>query len=115
MGENKDKFTVMNINGQPQKVLCEEDYRKKLLIVCRTLGCEQEFRQWCDKYDRLLRNCRNPSEIAAIQATGIQALSDLIDNGYVGVDGAVVIRDKDGNAKVLVDDTKTKRHGGLII
>jgi hypothetical protein len=111
-----DNFTYMNINGRTERVLCEDDYRKKLLIVARSIGCEREWLQMLDKYDRLLRNARNESEVRAIQAIGIRELSDLLDNGYVGLDGSVLFHDPHQNkTTTIVDDSKVKRHAGIIL
>lgn len=112
----KDRFTMMTINGRQERVLCEEDYRKKLLIVARTLGCEKDWLICLDKYDRLLRNCHNQSEVQAIQAIGIKELSDILDTGYVGVGGEVfIVNQKENKQSTIIDDTKTRRDGGIII
>lgn len=106
-----DSYTVKVIEGQPQKVLDEADYRKKIMIVARTIGCDKEMRILFDKYDRLLRSCTNKSEMKSIQTMGIKEISDLLDNGYVGADGRVIVHHEDESI-VLVDGYKSKRDAG---
>jgi hypothetical protein len=113
-----DHYTIKNINGRPEKVLDEADYRKKLIIVARTMGCLEDLLFLFDKYDRLLRTCRNDSEVEAIQVMGIKEISDLIDNGYMGYEGKLTLHQKtaDGEEKniILVDDYKSKKDAGII-
>lgn len=107
-----DHYTTKIIEGKPQRVLDEVDYRKKLFVVARTIGCDIQLRALFDKYDRLLLNCTNKSERKTIQTMGIKEISDLLDNGYVGAGGSVVIHHEDESI-VLVDDYKSKRDAGI--
>jgi len=109
MAARGDHFTWKNINGKMEKVLDESDYRRKLQTMARTIGCEKEFLIWQDKYDRLLRTCKNKSEMKAIQAMGVKELSDLLDNGHVGTGGDIHIYDEDEQKMIiLVDDYKDR-------
>ena len=111
-----DHYRILDINGRPEKVLDEADYRKKLVIVARTMGCLPELLQLFDKYDRLLRTCRNDKEVEAIQVMGIKEISDLLDNGYMGYQGKLTLHQTvDGEEKniILVDDYKSKRDAGI--
>jgi hypothetical protein len=111
-----DHYTIKNINGLPEKVLDEADYRKKLVIVARTMGCLPELLQLFDKYDRLLRTCTNDDEVQAMQVMGIKEISDLIDNGYMGYEGKLTLHQKTTDSEktiILVDDYKSKRDAGI--
>lgn len=55
------------------------------------LGCEKELLQIFDKYDRLLRNCRNDEERKHIGSLGVIEVHKLLDNGDVGVGGSLTI------------------------
>lgn len=109
MSAKGDRFTWKKIGGKTEKVLDEECYRTKLQTMARTIGCEREYLIWEDKYDRLLRNCKNRSEYKAIQAMGVKELSDLLDNGHVGVGGDLHIYDEEEHKMIiLVDDYKDR-------
>jgi hypothetical protein len=110
--EKGDRFTNRVVEGQMQKVLDEDIYRKKIVIVARTMGCLPQALQIFAKYDGLLQNCTNKSERQAIQTMGIKAMSDLLDGGYVGANGKVVVI-HDDESIVLVDDYKSKRDAGF--
>ncbi len=109
MSARGDRFTWKNVNGKLEKVLDETSYRVKLQTMARTIGCEKEYLIWQDKYDRLLRTCKNKSEYKAIQAMGVKELSDLLDNGNVGVGGDLHIYDEEEHKIItLVDDRGNK-------
>lgn len=98
----KVRTKKMLIDGVQEKVVIEDDYRKNLILTARNMGCEPELRQIFDRYDTLLRNCSNEKEAKAISCLGIKAVSDLLDNGYLGVgnvlrtaDGQIIVESKD--------------------
>lgn len=88
---------VKVINGEKVQVEDEKTYRQKLLTMARTLGCEMELKQIFNRYDGLMKNCKNEQERKAIAAMGVQELSNLLDNGYLGKGGIVTV----GGTKVV--------------
>lgn len=102
-----DRYTWKTVEGRLEKVLEEVDYRKKILLVANTLGCKIEMQALFDKWDGLLKTCKNASEIRAMQIMGIKEISDLLDNGYMGVSGSLIVHN-DNESIVLIDDYKTK-------
>jgi hypothetical protein len=91
-------------NGEKVQVLDEQTSRKNWLVMARTLGCEAELRQIFTRYDNLLQNCRNPQERQAIAAMGIIEVSNLLDNGYLGIGGDLTV------GGVKVKDSKDKKN-----
>lgn len=99
--ECQRKVQLKNIKDKniPQiKIKDEQTYRKSLLAEAQILGCEKELLQIFDKYDRLLRSCRNDEERKHIGSLGVIEVHKLLDNGNVGqggsltIDGEVVIK-----------------------
>jgi hypothetical protein len=92
------------VNGQRAEVSNEAESRNITLALARTLGCEMELRQIFSRYDTLLKNCRNLQERKAISAMGVQEISNLLDNQYLGkggsvtVGGQVIVESKDGKS-----------------
>jgi hypothetical protein len=106
-----DHYYWKQIEGREEKVLAESDYRKKILLVARTMGCGIEMQSLFDKYDNLLSRCTNKSERKSIQTMGIKEISDLLDNGYMGANGNLIVH-HDDESIVLVDEYKSIRDAG---
>lgn len=101
MGKNQKQRMVPNINGNLVPLVEEPEYRKRLLQEARFKGCEIELRMIFDKYDRILRNCKNAQEAKDIGALGVMEVSNLLDSKDVGQGGTLVI-----DGKIAIDGRK---------
>jgi len=94
----------IDINGnlvmerEAVKMTDEKTYRTRLLAEAKYKGCEKELQQIFNKYDSLLRNCSNAKEREQIGMLGVLAVSKLIDNGYVGEGGSLIV-----NGQLVID------------
>jgi len=64
------------------KVLTEQETRKKLLKLAKTVGCDHELKQIWKKYDYLLQKCTNEIEHKQMSIMGnveIHKLFNFID------------------------------------
>jgi hypothetical protein len=90
----------MKINGADpanisNRVLSEQETRRRILGRARELGCEQDMKTILNKYDRLLRNCTNEQERKAIAQLGVYDMYALLDKGgELYVDGQLVYKDE---------------------
>jgi len=79
----------MRLKQPRQKIIQEDQSRKALFAVATRMGCQVELAQIFDRYDRLLRNCANQTEIDHISLLGIAEVNKLMGfakNAY-SVDG----------------------------
>lgn len=53
-----------------EKPLTEAETREKLFAEARRLGCYMELRQILERYDRMLKNCKDQSERKQISVMG---------------------------------------------
>lgn len=81
---------------EKDKVLSEEVSRKNIYANAKRLGIYNEMKQIFDKYDKLLRLCKNEKERSDIQKLGVYEIhmllggvGDLYTGGKV-VDGKVI-------------------------
>lgn len=103
--QNKaETYKTKLASGETIQAVVESDYRLQLRNVAHHLGCETELLQIFDKFDGLLRNCKNAQEAKAISTLGVIEVSKLLDNGNIGIGGSVTV---DGNV-VLEDKNKDK-------
>lgn len=85
------------INKSGVKMTDEKTYRTKLMAEANHKGCGKELKQLFDKFDALLRNCTNAKEREQIGMLGVLEVSKLIDGGYVGKGGSLVV-----NGQVII-------------
>jgi len=79
------------------KIMSEFETRKNLMTWATANGCHGDLLQIFQKYDNLLKNCKNEQERQQISTMGSAALYTWIgaQNGLV-VDGKIIIpADKD--------------------
>ncbi len=67
---------TVNLN---MEVESEEKSRKNILNHARRLGCEKEMILLFEKYDKLLRNCKNKSERDDIGKLGCVEMFNLLN------------------------------------
>lgn len=73
-------------NGQPElnisdRVLPEQETRRKVLNRCKQLGCYNEAIAIFNKYDKLLYKCTNQKERDDIAKLGIYEMYVLMEKG----------------------------------
>lgn len=88
------KRTIIDIDGKERPLVEEPEYRKRLLAEARFKGCEIELRQIFNKYDKLLRNCKNMKEAKDIGVLGVMEVSNLLDSKDVGQGGSLIVDGK---------------------
>lgn len=93
VGEVKiDATKAENLNN---KVVTEQETRKRFLMHARLAGCEKEMLLLFAKYDKLMRNCSNDKERADIGKLGaIETYRLLGGGGELFVDGQLVCKDR---------------------
>jgi hypothetical protein len=82
----------MRLKKPKQKIIKEDQSRKTLFTVATQMGCQVELAQIFNRYDRLLKNCANQTEIDHISLLGIAEVNKLmsfVKNAY-SVDGVNV-------------------------
>lgn len=103
---NKDKTFLRDIGGTIEKidagnaahlsnkVLQEQETRRRLLTHARLIGCERDMLLLFAKYDKLMRNCTNDKERADIAKLGAVETYQLLGaGGELYVDGQLVCKD----------------------
>jgi hypothetical protein len=76
------------------KVLSEEETRKRLLAHAFVMGCEGEMKKIFNKYDRLVKNCTNDKERKDMaKCMSIEIYFLLGSGGELYVDGKLVAKD----------------------
>lgn len=95
---------LIDINGKQidnsgVKMMDEKTYRFRLMEEAKHKGCAKELQQLFDKFDALLRNCTNQQEREHIGMLGVLEVSKLIDGGYVGKGGSLIV-----NGQVIIAD-----------
>jgi hypothetical protein len=87
-----DADDAENLN---QKILQEQETRKRLLTHARMIGCEKDMLILFAKYDKLLRNCTNEKERADIGKLGAYSVYKLLGGGgQLFIDGQLVCDDR---------------------
>lgn len=98
--KNKKQRYVLNEEGKKVPLVEEQEYRKRIIAEARFKGCEIEMRMLFDKYDMLLRTCKNMQEAKDIGLLGVMEISKLLDSKDVGqggqlhVDGKIILTGK---------------------
>lgn len=91
---NIEKIDVSQGQNLSDKVLKEQETRRRLLAHARLQGCEKEMLLLFAKYDKLMRNCTNDKERADIAKLGaVETYKLLGGNGELYVDGQLVCKD----------------------
>lgn len=81
-------------NNFSNKVLSEQETRRRLLRDAKKMGCEKEMFLIFTKYDNLLRNCPNEKERKDIAKLGIFEMYTLLGRGgELYVDGQLVYKE----------------------
>lgn len=73
-------------NSYNDRVMPEDETRRKILNQARRLGCETEIRNIFNKIDKLMRNCTNESErldIGKMGALEVYKMLGLYGKMYV--------------------------------
>ena len=76
------------------KVLPEQETRRRLLTHARLAGCERDMLLLFSKYDKLMRNCSNDAErrdMSSVACTEVYKL--LGGGGELYVNGQLVMKD----------------------
>lgn len=77
------------------KILGERETRKRLLNHARTYGFEKDMMLLFGKYDKLLRNCTNETEVKDISKLGAIEIYKLLGGyGTLVVDNQIIFNDK---------------------
>lgn len=77
------------------KVLTEQETRKRILTHAKLVGCEGDMLKLFAKYDKLLRNCTNQKEREDIGKMGAYETWRLLGGGgELYINGQLVAKDK---------------------
>ena len=91
---NIEKIDLTNPNNLDQKVVPENETRRRILQHARLVGCEKDMIILLDKYDRLLRNCTNDRERQDISKLGCVEVYKLLGaGGELYVNNQLVVKD----------------------
>lgn len=86
-----DATNPANLNN---KVLGEQESRRRILKHARMVGMEKDMLILFAKYDKLLRNCTNETERADIAKMGAYEVYRLLGGGgELYIDGQLVAKD----------------------
>lgn len=88
------KIDATDPNNLSSKVLDEKETRKHLLAHAKLVNCEGDIQRLFDKYDKLLRNCKNEKERKDIGKLGCDEIYIALGGGgELYVDGQLVRKD----------------------
>lgn len=76
-----NKIDASDPNNLSNKVLGEKETRRRLLTHARLVGCEKDMMLLFAKYDRLMKNCKNPQERADMAKLGCVEMYRLLGGG----------------------------------
>lgn len=94
-GVGEVKIDATDPNNLSNKVLTEQETRKRLLTHARIVGCERDMLLLFSKYDKLMRNCTNERERDDMRKLGAVEVYRLLGGGgELVVDGQLVCKDK---------------------
>ena len=89
------KIDLTNPENLSNKVLPEDETKKRILQFARERGCEYDVKRIYEKYEKLLKNCTNAKEREAISSMGCVEIYR-----YLGSGGQLYV-----NGQLIVDDT----------
>jgi len=94
VGGTVEKTNLDDAANLSNKVLQEQETRRRLLAHARIIGCERDMLLLFAKYDKLMRNCTNDKERADIAKLGaVDTYRLLGGGGELYVDGQLVCKD----------------------
>lgn len=73
-----EKFAKAGV-GQDDTVMPEKAFREKLLKLAKYYLCEYDYNLLINKYDTLLKNCKNENEKEAISAMGVLEVNNFFN------------------------------------
>lgn len=75
-----------------EDIQSESGVRNNIMFIAKKQGCEIEAKQIFEKYDRILKNCKNELEYRQIATMGIAELHKLIGcRGELVVNGIEIL------------------------
>jgi hypothetical protein len=81
-------------NNLSNKVMPEQETRRKILHHAKQVGCEGDILKIFAKYDKLMRNCTNDKERNDIGKMGaVEIYRMLGGGGELYIDGQLVCKD----------------------
>lgn len=90
-----EKIDANNADNLSNKVLSENETRKRLLNQARSLGCEKEMFLLFEKADKTMRNCTNDQERKDMGKLFCEQVYRLIGGGgQLFIDGQLVCDDR---------------------
>ncbi len=78
------------IQKDNNKIVGEKETRSKLLALAKNLGCEIDVKKLFNKYDKLLKQCKNKEEYKQIAILGSAEL-----HKFLNCSGALVVNNKE--------------------
>lgn len=88
-------------NNLSNKVMSEQETRRKILYHAKQVGCYGDMIQLFEKIDKLMRNCTNDQERKDIGKYGSYQVWVLLGRGgQLYIDGNLVADDE--NKKVII-------------
>lgn len=88
------KIDATDPKNLSDKILPENETRKRLLKHAKLVGCEYDMKMLFKKYDNLLKNCTNEKEREDISKLGAYEVYRLLGGGgELYVDGKLVAKD----------------------
>ena len=96
---------MKKVNDDSQKIMTEQETKKKLYGIAKMRGVDIEFLHVWDKWDKLINNCTNESEAKHM---GVMAMADIYKlvgfKGGLTVNGEVIIPDDGEAPKSIFED-----------
>lgn len=88
-----EKIDLTNPNNISDKVLPEQETRKRILTHARLVGCEREMLLLFAKYDKLIKNCPNDREKNDMKKLACVEMFKLLGGqGELFVNGQLVLK-----------------------
>jgi len=89
-------------NNLSNKVMPEQETRRKILNHAKQVGCEGDMLKLFGKIDKLMKNCTNAKERDDIGKMGAYEVWRLLGGGgQLYVDGQLVADDENKNKVIL--------------
>jgi hypothetical protein len=94
VGENTT-VDVSDPNNLSDKILPEKEYRKRILTLARSMGCEREMMLLFAKADSTMRKCSNEKERLDMgKLFCVEAYALLGGGGTLIINGQIVCKDR---------------------
>ena len=89
---NQMELNRKAILKKARKITPEDKQRQNILKLARAQGCEMDVINIFNRYDNLLKNCKNSEEYQHIAIMGITELHKLLNvQGELNVNGMEVL------------------------